>query len=40
VFEALKNPDMFSTAFVEHGAVPWANGLDLDPKVMHDEMAG
>lgn len=38
VFEDLLNPDVFATVHVEHGAVTWDNGLDLDPKVMYDHI--
>ena len=38
VFSVLKDPEMFKTLFVEHGAVTWPNGLDLDPKSMYDEI--
>lgn len=36
VFSDLNDAEMFRTAFVEHGAVTWSNGLDLDPKTMYD----
>lgn len=36
VFEELKQPKAFQSVFVEHGAVTWENGLDLDPKSMYD----
>lgn len=39
VFADLQQPDMFKTVFVEHGAVTWENGLDLDPKSMYDAIA-
>lgn len=36
VFSALENPKIFNAVSVKHGAVTWANGLDLDPKTMHE----
>lgn len=39
VFADLQQPDMFKAVFVEHGAVTWENGLDLDPKSMYDAIA-
>nr|WP_300314831.1 DUF2442 domain-containing protein [Halomonas sp.] len=36
VLSDLKKPEVFKTAFVEHGAVTWENGVDLDPKAMYD----
>ena len=39
VFADLQQPDKFRAVIVEHGAVTWANGLDLDPKSMYDAIA-
>lgn len=39
VFADLQQPDTFKAVFVEHGAVTWENGLDLDPKSMYDAIA-
>ncbi|EGU40078.1 hypothetical protein VIS19158_04811 [Vibrio scophthalmi LMG 19158] len=36
VFAELQQYGTFKTVFVEHGAVTWENGLDLDPKSMYD----
>lgn len=36
VFEALKNPEFFSQARIEHGAVTWPGELDLAPDAMYD----
>ena len=36
VFESLRDTDAFATAFVEDGAVTWANGIDLAPDAMYD----
>ena len=36
VFEALRNPTMFSRAHVEMGVVTWPNGADLAPDAMYD----
>lgn len=38
VFSDLLQPELFKSVFVEHGAVTWENGLDLDPKSMYDEI--
>lgn len=38
-FTDLLQPDEFKAVFVEHGAVTWSNGLDLDPKVIHEVIA-
>ncbi len=39
VFADLQQPETFKAVFVEHGAVTWENGLDLDPKSMYDAIA-
>lgn len=39
VFNSLSDPSMFATASVVFGAVTWANGVDLAPDAMHDEIA-
>lgn len=39
VFEALKNPDVFQQATVEHGAVTWPDDIDLAPDNMHRHLA-
>ena len=36
VFEALKNPVIFSQARIEQGAVMWPGDLDLAPDAMYD----
>lgn len=36
VFSSLNDEEAFSNVFVEHGAVTWANGLDLAPDSMYD----
>jgi len=38
VFIALADPKVFAQVFVEDGAVTWANGLDLAPDAMYDEI--
>ena len=38
VFEALKDPDVFSKARLEFGVVTWPNGADLDPAWLHEEL--
>ncbi|WP_159084408.1 DUF4160 domain-containing protein [Dongshaea marina] len=35
----LKDPELFSQAFIAHGAVCWPGDLDLDPLMMHDAIA-
>ncbi len=39
VFHSLRDPDTFARLFVDDGVVTWANGLDLAPDAMHDEIA-
>ena len=46
VFSTLTEPERFTTVTVERGSVTWPNVLnawpwylDLDPRVMHDEIA-
>lgn len=36
VFEALKDPDVFRQAYIEHGAVTWPGNLDLAPDAMYE----
>jgi hypothetical protein len=36
VFEALRNPAIFSQARVISGAIEWPNGADLAPDAMYD----
>lgn len=38
VFEALRNPAYFATAYLDCGAVTWSNGADLAPDAMHKEI--
>jgi hypothetical protein len=38
VFEALRNPSVFSQAHVELGVVTWPGELDLAPDAMYDEI--
>ena len=38
VFEALRDPVLFSQVGVEFGAVTWPNGTDLAPDAMYDEI--
>lgn len=38
VFSDLSDPETFNSVGVDHGAVTWSNGLDLDPKSMYDEI--
>ena len=38
VFEVLKDPSLFSQAYVEHGVVTWPGDLDLAPDAMYDEI--
>ena len=37
VFEPLRDPAFFAQAAVDHGAVVWPNGVDLDPLVLHGD---
>lgn len=36
VFERLRDPDIFATVGIEHGAVSWPGDLDLAPDAMYD----
>ena len=36
VFQALKDPDVFRQAYIEHGAVTWPGNLDLAPDAMYE----
>ncbi len=36
VFEALRGPDVFRKAYIEHGAVRWPGNLDLAPDAMYE----
>lgn len=38
VFEALRDPVFFATAYLDCGAVVWPNGADLAPDAMHKEI--
>ncbi|MFZ4536743.1 DUF2442 domain-containing protein [Propionivibrio sp.] len=38
VFEALRDPVFFATAYLDCGAVTWTNGADLSPSAMHKEI--
>ena len=38
VFEALRDPAFFATAYLDCGAVAWPNGADLAPDAMHKEI--
>lgn len=35
VFEALRDPAFFASAYLDRGAVTWPNGADLAPDAMH-----
>ena len=37
VFEALRDPAFFATAYLDCGAVAWPNGADLAPDAMYKE---
>jgi len=39
VFADLQQPESFNTVFVEHGAITWHNGLDLDPLTMYNAIS-
>lgn len=36
VFEALREPNVFRQAYIEHGAVTWPGNLDLAPDEMYE----
>ena len=36
VFDSLRDVTAFATAFVDDGAITWANGIDLAPDAMYD----
>jgi Protein of unknown function (DUF2442) len=38
VFRALRDPSLFSQAYVQLGAVTWPGELDLAPDAMYDEI--
>ena len=38
VFEALRDEELFSQAYVELGVVAWPGNLDLAPDAMYDEI--
>jgi Protein of unknown function (DUF2442) len=38
VFASLRDPDVFSRVYLEHGAVMWPGELDLAPDAMHAEI--
>lgn len=38
IFEPIRqNPDMFRRIFVDHGALAWPNGADIDPDTLYYE---
>jgi Protein of unknown function (DUF2442) len=38
VFEALRDPEIFQQARIEHGAVTWPGDVDLAPDAMYREI--
>ena len=38
IFAQLRDPELFSRAYVEHGAVVWPGEIDLAPDAMYDEI--
>lgn len=38
IFEALRDEDFFSRAYLDYGAITWPNGADLAPEVMYKEI--
>jgi hypothetical protein len=38
VFASLRDPDLFSQVYLEHGAVMWPGDLDIAPDAMHAEI--
>ena len=38
VFEALRDPGFFASAYLDCGAVAWPNGADLAPDAMYKEI--
>jgi hypothetical protein len=38
IFAALKNIQLFQQVSIEHGALTWPNGADLDPAWVHEEI--
>jgi len=40
VFELLRDPAVFTQVYVVMGAVQWANGADLAPDAMYDQIKG
>ena len=39
LFEPLNDPVFFARVAIDHGTVAWPNGLDLDPLVLHGDLA-
>ena len=38
IFAALRDPALFTEAYVEYGAVMWPGEIDLAPDAMYDEI--
>lgn len=38
IFAALKSTELFGQVSIEHGALTWPNGADLDPAWAHEEV--
>jgi hypothetical protein len=38
VFRSLADPEVFAQVGIEYGAVTWANGVDLAPDAMYEEL--
>lgn len=38
IYAALKSADLFQQVSIEHGAITWPNGADLDPAWVHEEV--
>jgi hypothetical protein len=39
IFAALKSTELFQQVSIEHGALTWPNGADLDPAWAHEEIS-
>jgi hypothetical protein len=39
VFATLKDTQVFQQVSIEHGALTWPNGADIDPAWLHEELA-